>query len=105
MIVNFFESIIRIDVRICEDQMIELVYHDRPFYRGDEYSALKTIRSLIEDLSASGERELIFNLSNHRPSSSQYEADKHRLGEEITRLRRYGRCRIIVNTGITGLFG
>lgn len=105
MIVNFFESIIRIDVRMCEDQMVELVYHDSIFYRGAEESALREIKKMAQELSGMGEKDLVFNVSNKRSTNSNYEADKYNLGEKIKSFRRYSSCRIRVNTGLTGIIG
>ena len=105
MTINFFESVIRLDIRIHEDQTVELAYHYRSIFRGTTASTLKKIEEIIRGLAGFGEKELIFNISNMRLSTSQFEADKMTLGQEIEKLRRKYQCRITVNTGLNGLIG
>ncbi len=105
MIVNFFESTITVNVRICQDQMIELVYHDRVIYRGSLELTLMQIRSIIDDISQLGEKSLVFNVSNHRLSTSQYESDKLYLADKIKSMSKFSRCKIRVNTGLHGFIG
>lgn len=105
MIVNFFESTIKVDVRICQDQMIELTYHDSVFYRGSQESALKQIRTMVEEVSSVGEKNMVFNITNHRMANSQNESDKLYIRDRIKTMTRFSRCRISINVGIHGLIG
>lgn len=105
MIFNFFESIIVIYVRICQDQMIELVYHDAVFYRGPQELALMQVKTIIDELSSLGEKNLVFNISNHRMATSQYESDKHYIGDRIKTMSKFTRCKISINIGLHGLIG
>lgn len=105
MIVNFFESTIVVNVRICQDQMIELVYHNRAFYRGPQELALMQIRTIIGELSTLGEKNLVFNVTNNRQTNSQYESDKLYIGERIKSMSKFCKCKISVNVGLHGLIG
>ena len=105
MIVNFFESTITVNVRICQDQMIELVYHDNVFYRGLQESALRQIKKMVDEVSSLGEKNLVFNITNHRQATSQNESDKLYIGDRIKSMARFSKSRICINVGLHGLMG
>lgn len=63
--VNFFESIINVDIQIHKGGHIIITDSSKPRFEGDQYLCMNKIRRLIDELSSlGGDRHLIFHIQD-----------------------------------------
>ncbi len=103
--VNFFKSIINVDIQIHRGGHIIIADDSKPLFEGDQYSCMNKIRQLIDELSSlSGDRRLIFHIQNMTISGDL--SVVHAKGFFKSNIERLNspRCMIEVKAGLYNVF-
>lgn len=102
--INFFESTIHVNIMIHKGGHIIVADKAKTILEGDQYSCMKKIRQIIEEVSSLGEKHVIFHIMNMTTSGdSSVIFAKGYFKSNLERLNT-ARCRIEVKAGLYEVF-
>lgn len=103
--VNFFESTINVNIMIHKGGHIVVANNANTLFEGDQYSCMSKIRQLVNEISALGEKQVVFHIQNMTvEGDSSVVFAKSYFKSNLERLNSSARCKIEVKAGLYNLF-
>ena len=103
--VNFFESIINVNILIHRGGHIIVANNARTLFEGDQYSCMSKIRQMVDEISSLNDKKVVFHIQNMtREGDSSVIFAKSYLKGNLERLNGSARCDIEVKAGLYNVF-
>lgn len=103
--VNFYEPIINVNIMIHKGGHIVVANNTNILFEGDQYSCMSKIRQLINEVSALGEKQVIFHIQNMTvEGDSSVVFAKSYFKSNLERLSGSAKCKIEVKAGLYNIF-
>lgn len=103
--VNFFESTINVNIMLHRGGHVVVANNAKMLFEGDQYSCMSKIRQIVDEISAMGEKQVVFHIQSMTvgdDSSAVYV--KSYFKSNLERLCGSSKCKIAVKAGLYNVF-
>lgn len=103
--VNFFESTINVNIMIHRGGHIIVANNAKTLFEGDQYSCMSKIRQMVNEVSALGDKKIVFHIQNMTTAGdSSVVYAKGYFKSNLERLNSSSQCNIEVKAGLYNVF-
>lgn len=103
--VNFFESVININVMIHRGGHVVVSNKSKKLFEGDQFYCMSNIRQIVDKLSSLGNKKIVFYIQNMTvEGSSSVVFTRNFFRSNLEQLKKTAKCTIEVKSGLNGVF-